>query len=257
MSSIGEDAPPDALARIRAFVREVVFIVVGALIISTLIRAFVAQPFQIPSGSMENTLAIGDKVMVAKMPDFSRGDVVVFEDPGSWLGSEAPEPRGPAGQVLEFLGILPDTSSNHLIKRVIGMPGDTVKCCDTQGRITVNGTALDETSYLYSDGEGQVKPSDFPFEVVVPADRVFVMGDHRNESADSRCHLGDITTDGLPRGATAFVPIDKVVGPAVLIISPFDRWRHLTVPTTFTNVPAPTQPAPERATIKPDDVSCY
>lgn len=256
MTTTEEDAQPGAFAKLGAILREGVFILVGALIISTLIRAFIAQPFQIPSGSMENTLQIGDKVMVAKMPSFSRGDIVVFQDPGSWLGEEAPDPRGPLGQALEFFGILPDTSSDHLIKRVIGMPGDTVKCCDTQGRLTVNGQALDESSYLYSDDEGQVKPSDFPFEVVVPADRIFVMGDHRDQSADSRCHLSDITNDGQPKGATAFVPLDKVVGPAVLIISPLDRWRHLTVPATFADVPAPSKPAPAKATIKPDDVSC-
>ncbi len=258
-SAIGAEQPRGAGRGFISAGRELGFIIIGALIFSALIRAFLGQVFVIPSGSMENTLLIGDKVVVEKVTAVERGDVVVFEDPGSWLGEEAPTPRGPVGQALEFVGVLPDTSTNHLIKRLIGMPGDTVECCDTDGQLTVNGQALDETSYLYTDeqtGE-QVKPSDFPFTVVVPQDRIFVMGDHRDSSADSRCHLQDVSTEGGPRGASAFVPMAKVVGPAIQIISPFNRWEHLTMPQTFAAVPDAANSPPAQATIKPDDVSCY
>ena len=258
-SAIGEKPPRSAGRGLFSAGRELAFIVIGALIFSALIRAFIGQVFMIPSGSMENTLQIDDKVVVEKVTNFERGDIVVFEDPGAWLPNDGANARGPVGQALEFVGVLPDTSTNHLIKRVIGMPGDTVKCCDTNGRLTVNGQPLDEASYLYTDEETgqQVEPSDFPFTVVVPKDRIFVMGDHRDSSADSRCHLQDISTEGGPRGAPAFVPIDKVVGPAVQLITPFARWRHFTVPETFAAVPNAVKPAPEQATISPDDVSCF
>ncbi len=137
--------------RSSRFFTELVIVVVGALIVSSLLRAFVGQMFIIPSGSMENTLQIDDRVAVQKITDFHRGDIVVFEDPGGWLGPEEesePEPD-PIGRALEFIGLAP-AASDHLIKRVIGMPGDRVICCDKLGRLTVNGVALDETRYIYT-----------------------------------------------------------------------------------------------------------
>lgn len=238
-----------------AFLKELVFVVVGAIIVSSLLRAFVGQMFIIPSASMENTLLIGDRVVVQKFTDFHRGDVVVFKDPADWLGDEPTEDPTVRDRVLEFMGIPTASSPGHLIKRVIGMPGDTVVCCDDSGRVTVNGQALDEASYLYTSPSGeQVAPSDVRFTVVVPRDRIFVMGDHRDLSADSRCHLADLSQQG--RGQTAFVPISDVVGPAFAIASPFDRAERLHVPATFADVPAPTEPAPERGEIKPAGVSC-
>ena len=122
--------------------------------------------------------------------------------------------------MLDFIGLPTASSAGHLIKRVIGMPGDKVVCCDAKGRITVNGYALDETSYLYTGPDGdQVDPSDVTFDVVVPKDRIFVMGDHRDLSADSRCHLSDLSTTQA-KGQVAFVPDDLVVGPAVAIAWP-------------------------------------
>jgi signal peptidase I len=238
-----------------AFLKELVFVVVGAIIVSSLLRAFVGQMFIIPSASMENTLLIGDRVVVQKVTDFHRGDVVVFKDPADWLGDEPSEDPTAVDRVLEFVGIPTASSPGHLIKRVIGMPGDTVVCCDDSGRLTVNGTALDETSYLYTSPSGtQVAPSEVEFSVVVPRDHLFVMGDHRDLSADSRCHLSDVSTHG--RGQTAFVPESDVVGPAFAIASPFNRAKRLRVPATFANVPAPTKAAPERGEIKPAGVSC-
>jgi signal peptidase I len=238
-----------------SFLKELLIIVVGAVIVSSLLRAFVGQMFIIPSESMENTLLRGDRVVVQKITDFHRGDVVVFKDPADWLGEEPTDAPSTGDRILEFIGVPTASSPGHLIKRVIGMSGDRVVCCDDSGRLTVNGTALDETDYLYTDSSGeQVAPSDVQFTVVVPRDRIFVMGDHRDLSADSRCHLADISQQG--RGQTAFVPISDVVGPALAVVSPFSRATRLHVPETFVDVPAPTKAAPERGEIKPAGVSC-
>jgi signal peptidase I len=239
-----------------SFLKELVFVVVGALVVSSLLRAFVGQMFIIPSQSMESTLLIGDRVVVEKITDFDRGDVVVFEDPGHWLADEPVAAPGPFDRVLEFVGVPTASTPGHLIKRVIGLPGDRVICCDDRGRMTVNGYALDETSYLYVNPDGsQVAPSDVTFEVVVPRDKIFVMGDHRDLSADSRCHLSDSSTD-QPRGGVAFVPEELVVGPAVAIAAPFDRAQRLRHPATFDGVPAAAEPAPDMATIEPAGVTC-
>lgn len=237
------------------FLRELVIVVIGALVLSGVLRAFVAQPFLIPSPSMENTLLIGDRVVVQKIGDYQRGDIIVFKDPGGWLqGQETPE-RGPAGKVLEFFGVLPDTSDDHLIKRVIGMPGDNVACCDADGRLTVNGVSLDEDEYLYRSGGTPIAPSRLPFDVVVPAGHLFVMGDHRNVSADSRCHLDEEGTGDYP-GAAAFVPQSDVVGTAWVIVAPFDRWRTFSTPEAFAQIPPPSEPAPEEGVISTEVVGC-
>ncbi|TRY19117.1 signal peptidase I [Tessaracoccus rhinocerotis] len=229
-------------------------IVVGALVISTLLRGFVAQMFIIPSGSMENTLQINDRVVVAKFGGFQRGDVVVFEDPHNWLPPAQPSDNG-FKQALEFIGVLPNSSIEHLIKRVIGMPGDHVQCCDADGRITVNGIALEESAYLYSEAGVQVAPANIPFDIIVPADHVFVLGDHRNQSADSRCRL-TVQSQGQPPGMAAFVPTDKVVGAAVAIVAPLDRLSTFSVPETFAGVPDPEQPAPEKPEIIEANPGC-
>lgn len=221
--------------------------VLGAIIVSASLRAFVFEPFTIPSGSMENTLAVHDKVVAQKVTDFKRGDVIVFKDPAAWVPRGNHQPNQGVARVLEFVGVLPNSSDDFLTKRVIGMPGDRVSCCDAQGRLMVNGHPLDEP-YLYSDANGRVRPSDHPFDVTVPAGRLFVMGDHRNASADSRCHLGD-SWPGTPTGETAFVPVDNVVGAVGLIVAPFDRWQKLSTPETFAGVPNPKNPPPPHAVI--------
>lgn len=227
--------------RALGWMTEGVLILVGAIVIATLLRTFVGQMFVIPSGSMENTLQINDRVLVAKFGGFQRGDVVVFEDPGDWL-RPSPPVTDQLQLALEFIGVLPNSGTEHLIKRVIGMPGDHVRLGD-DGRIEVNGVALDETSYLYSEDGVQVAPATVPFDVIVPKDRIFVMGDHRNASNDSRCRLGNVSRNP---GEDAFVPVDKVVGAAVAIVSPLSRLSTFTVPSTFGAVPTPSAPAPDK-----------
>lgn len=225
---------------VLGFLRESALVIGGALLASTLLRLFLVQVFVIPSASMENTLLINDRVAVQKVVPVERGDIVVFRDDYGWLPA-SPRTPSPAAQALQFVGLLPDDSANYLIKRAIGMPGDHVVCCDVDGRVSVNGTALDETEYLYTDALGQRSvPSAWRFDVVVPDGKLFVMGDHRDDSADSRCHLGEVT-NGVPAGR-AFVSREAVVGSSVAVVFPFDRWTGLTRPATFARVPAGTTP---------------
>jgi signal peptidase I len=225
--------------------REFVLIVIGALIVSSILRAFVGQMFIIPSESMQNTLLVGDRVVVEKITAPQRGDVIVFEDPGGWLGpTESGQKRGSIGRFFEVVGLLPDSSHGHLIKRLIGMPGDKVACCDAKGRLMVNGKPLDESSYLYP-GDA---PSQMQFQVTVPAGRVFVMGDHRSESGDSRVHLGDTGPGGGAPGDAAFVPMNKITGRAIMVVWPASNIAKLGKPATFDTVPAP-GPAPDKPSI--------
>jgi signal peptidase I len=234
---------------VRAFFKELAAVVVGAIIVASLIRGFVGQMFLIPSISMENTLQVDDRVVVEKLGSIKRGHVVVFADPGGWLIGSTARERGPVGKVFQFIGVLPDISNEHLIKRVIGLPGDHVVCCDQAERLTVNGQALDEASYLaMGPGGVQIQPSAIEFNVVVHSGHLFVMGDNRVHSRDSRCHLNDLH-GGAIKGQNAFVSQDLVIGRAVAVVWPFDRRHRLVVPDTFETVPPGTQPAPDRATI--------
>jgi signal peptidase I len=219
--------------RIGAWLKESAIIVVSALVLSMLIKTFLVQSFYIPTGSMEDTLAIGDRVVVSKLApgplDIHRGDIVAFKDPGGWLAeSVAPERSGwrqATVDVLTYVGLLPQDSGEHLIKRAIGLPGDTVECCDAQGRLTVNGVSIDEP-YLAPGSS----PSEVEFSIVVPEDRLWVMGDNRQNSQDSRYHRGD------PGGGS--IPMDSVVGVAFLTLWPVDRWSVLHNPgDTFREVP--------------------
>lgn len=242
--------------RIWRAVKEAIIVLVGALVVSAILQHFLGQMFIIPSGSMENTLKVGDRVIAEKVTQVERGDIVVFRDSNGWLGPHPMVERTGVGQALEFVGLLPDTSHNYLIKRVIGMPGDVVECCDAEGRLTVNGFALEEDAYLYRSEEGElVAPSDVEFRVVVPEGRIFVMGDHRNASADSRCHLAD-SVPGQPQGADAFVPLADVAGTGWAIFAPFNRTGLLSAQDAFAGVPDAVDPAPAQAEIEPAGVTC-
>jgi signal peptidase I len=213
----------------KSFVRELPGIVITALVISVLIKTFLVQAFYIPSGSMENTLLVNDRVLVNKLADkpdeIHRGDVIVFRDPGGWLnGPQTTSRGGLLGLVrdgLVFVGLAPAAGEEDLIKRVIGVGGDKVACCDA-GRVTVNGVPLDEP-YLFPGD----KPSEQTFSKTVPAGELWVMGDHRSVSEDSRFH-----TEQPGKG---FVPVDDVIGRAFTIVWPLDRARLLRHPATFDN----------------------
>ncbi len=189
----------------RPLHRELPVLVAVALALTFLVRLLLVQAFYIPSGSMEPTLAVGDRVLVNKLADrpgdVRRGDVIVFDGRGSFLPSEAASAEGllarAGAAVGTFLGV--SASERDYVKRVVGLPGDHVVCCGEDGRLAVNGVPIDEPYVAPGDA-----PSDLPFDVVVPAGRLWVMGDHRSDSADSRSHLGD------PGGGT--VPLDRVVG---------------------------------------------
>jgi signal peptidase I len=213
--------------RRRSFWRELPVLLVVALALALLIKTFVVQAFWIPSGSMQNTLAINDRVLVNKvvyhLRPIHRGDIVVFDGTGSWDFGNPPASSNilakGLGEIEGLFGVSHDTSI--YIKRVIGLPGDTVACCNAQGQLTVNGVALSEASYLYP---GNV-PSATKFSITVPAGRLWVMGDHRQISDDSRGHIGD------PGGGT--IPESGVIGRAFVIIWPPSQWGFLNIPATF------------------------
>ncbi|WP_018655272.1 signal peptidase I [Actinomadura flavalba] len=217
-----------------SFWKELPILIGVALVLALVIKAFAVQPFFIPSGSMENTLQVGDRVLVNKIVyhtrDITRGDIVVFNGLDSWdQETEVPKPSNPVGKALRWVGSAFGVASNEkdYIKRVIGIPGDRVKCCDAQGRVTVNGVPLDERSYLFTDratGERN-DPSEMNFDVTVGKGQLWVMGDHREYSFDSRHHRSD------PGGGT--IPIDRVIGRAFVIVWPVGNAGVLSIPKTF------------------------
>ena len=201
-----QDAPAAKARKKKSFGRELLTIVVAAAVLTLLVKAFVIQVYRIPSASMENTLQIGDRVLVNKVVyhvrGIARGDVVVFSGQDSW-GPDAPPPSGNpvvrvADDVLSGLGLHSDQT--YYIKRVIGLPGDRVACC-TDGKVTVNGVPLNEGQYLFPGNP----PSTFKFSVVVPSGHLWVMGDHRSDSDDSRYHPGG-RSGRDPRGPRAPAP---------------------------------------------------
>jgi len=225
------------------WVVEIAVWVVAALIVSTLLRILVVQLFVVPSSSMENTLQQNDRIAALKYAHFQRGDIVVFVDPGHWL-TEPPPQISPIHRFFEKIGILASTDQQYLVKRVIGLPGDTVQCC-SDGKLTINGVPIDESTYLKQPTD---PASAFQFSVTVPAGRIFVMGDNRNNSADSRYHL--CADDPAGFGMGAFVPEDKVIGPVRAVVLPFDRLGHRATPKSlFANVPAASGSPPAVASV--------
>jgi signal peptidase I len=219
----------------KLFLRDVLLIFLAALVISFLIKTFLIRSFYIPSSSMEQTLHIDDRIIVNQLTPalvpLDHGDVVVFRDPGGWLTPMHQEPSnwliGTVDAILAFVGLTAPDSNDHLIKRIIGMPGDTVVCCNDLGQLVVNGVPLDEPYITVPDGS--IKATRDDFEVTVPENSLWVMGDNRYNSADSSFHKDD------PSGG--FVPIDNVVGRALLISWPDDRWTWLdNYPLTFSEV---------------------
>jgi signal peptidase I len=225
------------MRRKRSFLKEFPFLIVVALVVSLFIKTFIVQFFFIPSGSMENTLQIDDRVAVNRIPFISnnikRGDVVVFRDPDNWLPAadteSAPFLIAKAKAALVAVGVLPNPAKQYLVKRVVGVAGDRVICCTTTGKITVNGEEMVEP-YIYA---GNV-PSDMNFDVTVPKDKLWVMGDHRGASADSRYHQEDINK--------GFVPLNRVTGRVLAVIWPIKNF------SLVPNVDALNQPADKTKT---------
>ena len=235
----GEERKPKSPLRAAMGAAGEIVVVLGmALVLSLLIKTFLVQAFFIPSTSMENTLLVGDRVLVSKLTpgvfELHRGDIVVFKDPGGWLTAEQtlpPDEQTGVGatfrNALSFVGLLPQDAGEHLIKRVVGVGGDHVQCCDAKGRIDVNGVAVDETAYLFPGAA----PSEKPFDVKVPYGYLWVMGDNRPVSADSRLHRA--LNNGM-------VPVHDVVGKAFVVVWPFERAGGLGIPASvFGPVPQP------------------
>jgi signal peptidase I len=208
------------MRRKGSLLKEFPILVVVALVVSLLIKTFLIQFFYIPSGSMENTLQIRDRVAVNKIPLISRtihrGDVVVFRDPANWLSeqfaSESPVIVEKLKEGLVAVGILPNPTKQYLVKRVVGIGGDRVICCNKNKKLTVNGKESTEP-YIFEGND----PSDLNFDVTVPAGKIWVMGDHRGASADSRYHQDDINK--------GMVPLNRLTGRVVAVIWPFKNMK--------------------------------
>lgn len=221
-------------ARIFGSIFEFFVVAVISLFVAVLLKTYLIQPFEIPSESMARTLITDDRILVNKLANsesrLHRGDVVVFIDPNNWLaGVQLQEPTGLGKYINRFgqaIGILPRNAGNHLVKRIIGMPGDHVECCSANGKLKINGREITEP-YLYPGAA----PSDTEFNVTVPAGHLWVMGDNRSNSKDSRFHQ--------KYSGFGFVPIKNVEGRAWLRMYPFDRFARLKDESSvFSRVPA-------------------
>ncbi len=210
---------PSAGRSVLLFLRDVVVIVAAALVISFLIKTFLIRSFYIPSESMESTLLVNDRIivnqLVPEVAPLERGDIVVFRDPGGWLPAMPETPQAPleaaADWVLSLVGLSASDSDEHLVKRIIGLPGDRITCCNDLGQLSINGVPLDEPYVLLPPDTIDVSGQDFQEDV--PEGTLWVMGDNRYDSSDSRFN--------------GVVPIADVVGRAVVVSWPIDRWQWL------------------------------
>lgn len=227
-----------------AFLRDVLVIVLVAVLVSFLVKTFLVRSFYIPSGSMESTLMVNDRIFVDEITPrfggYDRGDIVVFRDPGGWLPPSNAPARAPLVEAIDWalslVGLSAPDSDDHLVKRIIGMPGDHVVCCNAVGQITVNGIPIDESDYIEVPSSDAAASGD-SFDVVVPAESLWVLGDNRYRSKDSRYN-----TDQPGKG---FVPIENVVGRAFVITWPLDRFGLLDFHhDVFASVPDPADEIP-------------
>ncbi|GAA3127762.1 signal peptidase I [Streptomyces rectiviolaceus] len=221
--------PAKGAKKSRSFWKELPLLIGIALILALVIKTFLVQAFSIPSDSMQNTLQKGDRVLVDKLTPWfgsepERGEVVVFRDPGHWLdGEPTPDPNA-IQRVLGWVGLMPSADEKDLIKRVVAVGGDTVECKGT-GPVKVNGKALNEPYVFEGNTPCSVDDQGGQFKITVPAGKIWVMGDHRQNSLDSRYHQNQ------PGGGA--VPVDNVVGRAIVIAWPPTRWATLPKPDTF------------------------
>lgn len=216
---------------VLGFLRDLLVILLVAFVVSFLLKTFLVRSFYIPSVSMEQTLQVNDRILVNQLvPDVvsvKRGDVVVFKDPGGWLYPRTENTPTAFEKVLQAVGLAADTSDEYVVKRVIGIGGDRVSCCDAEGRVMVNGVPLDEPYIVIPPGE--TRASKIDFDVTVPEGSVWVMGDNRYQSKDSRYNQ-----DQPGKG---FVPSEEIVGRAFVLNWPINRFTWLGTPEgTFTGV---------------------
>ena len=238
-------APESAIYRRRrgwlVFLRDILLIVLVAVLVSFLVKSFVVRSFYIPSGSMNDTLLINDRILVDEVTPrfggYEHGDIVVFQDPGGWLPPSAQPTRPPIVEGIDWLlsvvGLSAPDSDDHLVKRIIGLPGDHVVCCNTLGQITINDVPIDETDYVkLPPGESAVSAD--AFDITVPEGQLWVLGDNRYQSKDSRYN-----TDQPGEG---YVPIENVVGRAFVITWPLARFGLLDFHhDVFAGVPDPVE----------------
>jgi signal peptidase I len=233
--------------------RETVLLLAFAIILALIVKTFFVQSFYIPSESMEPGLIVNDRILVQK-PSYwgsggpQRGDVIVFDDPGNWLnGLESAQPMSFLARGLAKIGLYP--TGGHLVKRVIGVAGDTVECCDDQGRLMVNGQPIDEDGFIQPQtGKNGTGDCDGPMPSgqlechwtagPVPTGRVFVMGDNRDDSADSSVHLCRPNATNCDENE-AYVPVDDVVGKVFALAWPLSRAHIVHTPDAFDDVPDP------------------
>lgn len=223
---------------------ETIILIIVAVVLALVIKTFFVQAFYIPSSSMKPGLVVNDRILVQKVSYWfggapSRGDVVVFEDPGNWLDAQASAPTSPVTRGMAKIGLYP--TGGHLVKRVIGVAGDTVSCCDDEGNLIVNGVAIEEDSFIkpqrQCDGP-MVNGCSEDWMVTVPEGYLFVMGDNRNASADSSARLCEESQPDC-ENVEAFVPEGLVVGKVNLLVWPISNFQGIGRPDVFDEVPDP------------------